>query len=63
MMLCHAKGQSTTTPARSREARAAAMADMDESLMVVVNVLGVFVFVSIVGYHYVTANPLDLKGE
>lgn len=39
------------------------MADMDESLMVVVNVLGVFVFVSIVGYHYVTANPLDLKGE
>jgi len=39
------------------------MTDMDESLMVVVNVLGVFVFVSIVGYHYITANPIDLKNE
>jgi hypothetical protein len=34
--------------------------NLDESLMTFVNVLGVFIFVSIVGYHYITADVKDM---
>ncbi len=37
------------------------MADMDERLMVVVNILGVLTFVSIVAYHMMTATAKDAE--
>ncbi len=37
------------------------MADMDEKLMVVVNILGVVTFASIVVYHMITATPKDAE--
>lgn len=36
-------------------------ADMDATLMVFVNMLGVLVFVSIVGYHFMTATKKDAQ--
>lgn len=36
-------------------------ANLDESLMSVVNLLSVFVMISIAAYHYVTVNPRDLE--
>ena len=37
------------------------MVDMDESLMVFVNILGVITFTSIVVYHLITATAKDAE--
>ena len=37
------------------------MAELDDSLMVFVNAVGVATFLSIVAFHFVTATPNDAK--
>lgn len=45
-----------------RRTRAEIMVDnLDDALMNFVNLLSVFIMVSVAGYHYVTVNPRDLE--
>lgn len=61
VLLCVAVCQRKRLRVRVFIQRRAMPANLDESLMSVVNLLSVFVMISIAAYHYVTVNPRDLE--